>query len=236
MDFDASFNFQSDSRGKDPDAHSPMLRRFHQRLWSKALPRGGELRLRTDNPARYLAAKIGSDEVVLRSDSIIQTFSYWRRMERILATIDRDEIRAFDDLSYTIGGMLVWPAGPPSINQDRGTSRAIADRIDLTLECVRLHYRGEEHPLSRATDGNAWFFSLFRDFEGYVDFFLLHDLVDSTLQRVRFFLPFAGFEATGVPADVEEYKAFMRGSMAFVEARNARIAAWLEEHDRAPGM
>ncbi|MFA4841695.1 MAG: hypothetical protein WC580_08300 [Agrococcus sp.] len=233
---DTNFDFQSDAKGKDPDAHSPMLRRFHQRLWSKALPGGGELRLRTDDPARYLAARIGPDEIVLKSDSIIQTFSYWQRMKSILATIDRDELKAFDDLSYTIGGMLVWPAGPPSINQDRGTSRVIADRIDLTLECVRLHYAGEEHPLSRAFDRNAWFFSLFRDFRGYVDFFLLHDLVDRAFQRVRFFLPFVGFEAAGIPADVEEYKTFMRGSMAFVEARNARIAAWLEEHDGVPGM
>ncbi|WP_343916589.1 DUF6994 family protein [Agrococcus citreus] len=230
MEPDAGFNFQSDAKGKDPDSHSPMLRRFHQRLWSKPLPSGGELRLRTDDPSRYLWASIGSGDVVLKSDSIIQTFSYWQRMKPILSTIDVDDIAAFDDLSYTIGGMLVWPVGPPSINQDRGTSRAIADRIDLTLECVRLHYAREKHPLERALVGNSWFFSLFRDFSGYVEFFLLDDLIDTASRSVRFFLPFTGFAASGVPANLDEYRTFMDRSMRFVEARNARIAAWLEKH------
>lgn len=38
---DVNFRFTEDTPpGKDPDQHSPTLRRYHQRLWSKPLPDG----------------------------------------------------------------------------------------------------------------------------------------------------------------------------------------------------
>jgi hypothetical protein len=40
MPIDIAFDFRTDSDGKDPDTHSPTLRQYHKRLWSKALPRG----------------------------------------------------------------------------------------------------------------------------------------------------------------------------------------------------
>ncbi|WP_396020086.1 DUF6994 family protein [Arthrobacter sp. ISL-85] len=36
---DTSFNYHDDSDGKDPDKYSPTLRRHHQILWSRELPK-----------------------------------------------------------------------------------------------------------------------------------------------------------------------------------------------------
>ena len=38
IDFDS--DFYSDARGGDPDSTSPTLGKYHQLLWSKALPNG----------------------------------------------------------------------------------------------------------------------------------------------------------------------------------------------------
>ena len=45
MQIDTSFDFRNDSNGKDPDAYSPTLRKYHRFLWSKQLPIGERLEL-----------------------------------------------------------------------------------------------------------------------------------------------------------------------------------------------
>ena len=41
MIIDTTFDFRTDTPpGRDPDSHSPTLRRYHQLLWSKPLPSG----------------------------------------------------------------------------------------------------------------------------------------------------------------------------------------------------
>ena len=92
-----------------------------------------------------------------------------------------------------------------SINQERGTKHQIRDRFDLTLECIRRHYLGEWSPL-KTLALHSDFFSLFRDFRGYVDHFLLNDLVDDDTDKIRFYLPFDNFERDALPASVEEYE------------------------------
>ena len=37
---DITFDFRSDSGGKDPDGYSPTLNAYHKALWSKQLPNG----------------------------------------------------------------------------------------------------------------------------------------------------------------------------------------------------
>jgi hypothetical protein len=49
------------------------------------------------------------------------------------------------------------------------------------------------------------FFDLFGDFRGYVDFFLLQDLVTDDYGAVRFLLPFADFTTPAVPPTLAEY-------------------------------
>jgi len=63
------------------------------------------------------------------------------------------------------------------------------------------------------------------DFRGYVEHFLLNDLVTYDFASVRFFKAFDGFETDPLPAgSLAEYREYMRRSMAFIRARNKRIA------------
>jgi hypothetical protein len=106
----------------------------------------------------------------------------------------------------------------------RGFNAQIADRFDLTLECIRLHYLGQASPLAATLDRYANFFGLFDSFKGYVDFFLLGDLVQDG--QVRFYLPFDGEFGQPLPNTVDEYIEYMTNTMGFVAARNERISAF----------
>ena len=54
---DITFNVYSDTpTGKDPDAFSPTLRKYHQTLWSKNLPNGSIFNL-DDNTRSLLHHK-----------------------------------------------------------------------------------------------------------------------------------------------------------------------------------
>ena len=44
---DITFDFRSDSKGKDPDAYSPTLNAYHRALWSKQLPNGEVMELQS---------------------------------------------------------------------------------------------------------------------------------------------------------------------------------------------
>jgi hypothetical protein len=233
MGIDIAFDFRTDTPpGKDPDALSPTLRRYHALLWGRPLPNGKPFMLDASNPIRrrylYHASDLG--EFHLTSDSVMQTFSRWSRTQSLIAQIPADEIQAFRDLGYTIGGMMIWPKALSgrqlSINQLRGWLwRTIGDRMDLTLECVRRYYLAEASPLSGIFESNAAFFALFEDFEGFIEHFLLHDLVTGNRAGVRFFLPFDDFTASAIPGDVQSYQAYRESSMAFIHARNQRMVA-----------
>ena len=126
--------------------------------------------------------------------------------------------------------MMLFPGnrvgGKMTLNGARGCHPRIKDRFDLTVECIRRHYRNEESPLSAVLTRYADFFGLFGDFRGYVEFFLLQDLVTADFSAVRFFMPFNGFENSPVPNSLESYCSYKRYAMEFLEARNRRILAW----------
>jgi hypothetical protein len=68
------------------------------------------------------------------------------------------------------------------------------------------------------------FFALFADFPGYVDHFLLNDLVADDYGAVRFWKDFDDFTGDPLPAgSVAEYREYMTRSMDFITARNERI-------------
>lgn len=113
--------------------------------------------------------------------------------------------------------------GKQTINGARGFHRRIADRMDLTLECIRRQYLGEASPLASTLARYADFFGLFEDFRGYVDFFLLNDLVDDDYSTIRFFIPFDNFKTPAAPRNVDTYWEYRRLSIDFVEGRNRRI-------------
>ena len=231
---DVTFDFRDDSAGGDPDTDSPTLRRYHQLLWSKPLPNGVHFVLDATTPYAYLHHRSALGESYLASDSVIATFIRWVRMRSIIAQVSKMENDAFTAIAYTIGGMLVFPSnrisGKLTLNGARGLSQKISDRLDLTLECVRRYYRRQPSPLSEAIERYSDFFELFDDFDGYVRFFLLDDLVDADSGQVKFFLPFDTFAAPAGPSDLTTYLQYRRLTIDFIHARNQRIASWAAEH------
>jgi hypothetical protein len=225
---DITFDFRMDAGGKDPDSRSPTLKKYQQLLWSKALPNGKVFAL--DIKGHYLHHKSDLGEFCLSSDFVIPLFSRYTSMQSIIAQIPKSEIDDFFHIGYTIGGEMIWPANridnKMTINGARGFNRKISDRFDLTLECVRRFYRSEISPLFDDLARYKSFFDLFNDFKGYVDFFLLQDLVADDYSSVYFFLPFDGFKSSARPSDIESYQSYREKTVEFIHNRNKRISLW----------
>jgi len=224
-DIDVTFDFRRDTpEGKDPDTHSKTLRRYHQLLWSKRLPSGAFFELDDGVPGHYLHHRSTVGEFSLSSDAVIPTFKWHQRIQTL---IPQEELSAFNAAGYTIGGMMLFPAnridGKWTINQARGCTRRIGDRFDLTLESIRRHYSNGRSPLTGVLTRYARFFNLFGDFRGYVEFFLLHDLVTSDFSAVKASAPFDDFSGSPIPNDADEYRAYESAARAFIKARNQRI-------------
>jgi hypothetical protein len=177
---------------------------------------------------RYLVFR--PDELVfsLSSDQISNSLRTTERMKHITSQVSEAELDEFQYLGATLGGTILFPGKQINrkitINVARGWSKQIEDRIDLTLECIRLQYEGHPNPLG-ATLAIYWkFFELFETFDQYVNFFLLQDLVPDG--RVKFFLPFDDFKRPALPVDVDEYREYMANCKAFVRARGRRMNEW----------
>ena len=230
---DTSFDFRTEvGSGRDPDAWSPTLRRYHKLLWSKSLPDGRDFILSDATWSQYLHHRSDLGEFRMTSDSIAATYTLRQNpaVRRILASLSDDDHVAFRAKAYTIAGFLIFPANTPgrkgrTINQDRGCDPRINDRVDLSLECIRRHYLGDPSPLASTLARYADFFALFGGFSDYVDFFLLNDLVSHDASTVRFFLPL-NFDASGLPADADAYRAYRDRMLAFLDARSRRIEAY----------
>lgn len=229
-----SFDFRTDTPRwrdgnlKDPDAHSPTLRQYHKLLWSKPLPDGQVFTLEDTKRGHYLYHRSEAlGEFSLASDSVIPTFRRWEQAQRVIELFPKDEIDLFRAIAYTIGGMMIFPGnrieGRWTINQARGCTRKISDRFDLTLECIRRHYQGQPSPLGKTLERYRDFFALFVSFRGYVDFFLLQDLVADDYSTVKLCMPFDDFRTSAAPADLDTYVDYRRRSIEFIEARNRRI-------------
>jgi hypothetical protein len=235
---DISFDFRSElPQGKDsdqdPDALSPTLRRYHKLLWSKTLPSGMVFALADTTPGVYLHHRSQLGEFRLASDSVIPTFRKEARILRIIEQIS-EELDSFKRISYTIGGMMLFPGnrvgGQMTINGARGFHPQIKDRFDLTVECIRRHYLNEHSPLSATLARYAEYFQLFRDFRGYVEYFLLQDLVTDDCSAVKFFSPFEDFNSSPVPNSMAAYLGYRDLAVGFIEARNQRILTWWTIH------
>lgn len=224
---DTTFDFRSDTpAGKDPDRFSPTLLRYHQLLWNKELPTGGRFDLRPE-PGAYLVHRSAQGGVFfLSSDGF--TTRLLHKAARVIRGIPEDDVPEY--IGHTAGSTILFPGnrigGKMAINGARGFHPRIADRPDLTLECIRRHYLGElPNPLAKPLARYSDFFALFKTFREYVEFFLLQDLLEEDGQNVRSFLhPFADFRAKdAVPKDDKEYLKYLGNSYAFISARNRRI-------------
>lgn len=239
MNIDIGFDFTSDANGYwtdfwkdeilggggcDPDSASRTLQSYHQYLWSKPLPNGEIMTLTAGCGSRYLTWK----NFRFGSDSILASFRYvrYRSMLEQVAKLLPDYIAFIEDFihkSYTIGGMIIFPK-TDSINRARGTNPYIKDRWDLTLECIRKYYNGEESPLFETLVKNKEFFDLFVDFKGYVDFFFLQDMVSDDYQNVIFWIGEGDFLRNPLPQTPSEYLLWIEKQLDFIEKRNQRIS------------
>ena len=224
---DTSYDVREDTPpGKDPDSCSPRLRRYHQLLWSKELPCGQKLELNDK-----LMGYIGDTEYWFSGDTIVHSFSRWPKYQHIITQIDPAVIENFIHVGYTIAGNIIFPANVPkgkmSMDQRRGMLVKISDRFDLTLECIRRYYHGVDSPLYSCINDFKPFFDAFVDFRGYVEFFLLQDLVEEDYSQVKYWYPFPGeFYSNPLPQTPEEYLEYVDTVIDFLHRRNARIDSW----------
>ena len=224
---DITFDVYSDTpEGKDPDSYSATLRQYHQILWSKPLPceKSFSLDLKT---AKLLHHKSELGEFFLSSDAISNEYVGVKKMSHIVEAIPSEDIKTFFRKCSTIGSYIIFPSkridNKMTINGSRGTNQKIMDRFDLTLECIRRFYTKQSSPLTDTLERYADFFNLFEDFKGYIDFFLLQDLVENDYQEINFYLSFDDFNRSPLPNSTNEYYTYKENTLAFVKARNERI-------------
>lgn len=229
-DIDIRFDFRTDAgAGRDPDKYSPTLRRYHRLLWSKPLPSGELFELVQTTPGVYLHHSSDIGELKLSSDTVVPSFRKERSLADAIGRLPPGRFERFMHRGYTIGGMMVFPSNTinrkMTINGARGCHPRIKDRFDLTVECIRRHYQGGDSPLSGVLARYSDFFALFGSFRGYVDFFLLQDIVGKDYKSIRFHAPFSGFDASPLPKGLSEYARYLDQAERFIQARNRRILA-----------
>lgn len=232
MMIDTSFNFYSDSKGRDPDSVSPTLRNYHKMLWSKPLPNGKILELRDDKKGAYLYHRSELGEFYLGSDAITHSYKNQIRKKWLTEQIP-NEVNELFDIGSTIGAYIIFPNNridrKHTINQARGINSLIDDRFDLTLECIRRFYSEVKSPLHDTLLRYCSFFDLFDDFEGYVHFFFLDDLISEN-NSIKFYLPFDGFKTRPSFSDVNQYLSYKERVVDFIQARNKRIESFFKKY------
>lgn len=226
---DVNFDFQAEVDGRDSDKYSPTLQEYHRILWSKSLPNGKMFNLSKISGNRlYHNSELG--EFYLSSDRAITSFWKRKSFQHITPRLPLDQLKEFDRVTDSIGGILIWPSkrvgSRQTINGARGFNRMISDRLDLTIECIRLYYTGENSPLYQTFCLYKDFFELFTDFEGYINFFLLQDAVSDDYSRTKIAKPFDDFKTSPVPQNVDEFLQYMDKTIEFVNLRNQRIARY----------
>lgn len=228
---DVNFDFQAEVGGRDSDKYSPTLQEYHRILWSKPLPNGKMFDLTKISDNRlYHNSELG--EFYLSSDRAITSFWKRKSFQHITALLPIEELKEFDRNLDKIGGILIWPSKRvgtrQTINGARGFNRMIGDRLDLTIECIRLYYNGEDSPLYETFNLYKDFFDLFTDFEGYINFFLLQDAVSEDYSEVKIAKPFNHFKTSPAPQSVEEFLQYIEKALKFVNLRNVRIAEYVK--------
>jgi len=225
---DINFDFYTDTPpSKDPDSYSPTLRRYHKVLWNKPLPNGSNFDLTDTTPKVYLHHQSDLGDFRLSSDAFGHTYKNTKKIAHIISQVPTEEIDSFFAVCSTIGAYILFPSnkidGKMTINGARGCSAKIGDRFDLTLECIRLHYANESSPLSEVFQRYAYFFDLFLNFQGYVDFFLLQDLVAEDYSTINFWIPFDSFDDPPLPTSMEKYQVYKRNVTDSILVRSQRM-------------
>ncbi len=221
---DIEYDFRLDSNCGDPDTDSLKLYKLHSFLWHQELSSNEtlELSILSKSYGRLILKTNLTDN--LSSDRMCPHFvgKYNGKLDAWLRDSDKE---IFQHKVRTIGGHIVFPAHRKNgftLNQARGINRKISDRFDLTLECVRRFYKNEESPLTSTINRYSDFFKIFKNFKGYIDFFMLQDFIENT-EKIRFFLPFDNFNRSALPENKVEYEQYMNNTIKVIDKRNKRI-------------
>ena len=107
---DITFDFRTDSKGKDPDTYSPTLSAYHRELWSKDLPNGERMELQFKGAPFVLTWK----DFYFTSDTIIVKMRSRKNKKIIDQAIELvDDFEAYYEhlmrRSYSIGSIIVSP-------------------------------------------------------------------------------------------------------------------------------
>lgn len=210
-----NINVREGLGNKDPDKFSKILIHYHYLLWNK-----GPLSGLKEVGNRLEFTKDGKT-YFLRSDSIMNPYHENKECSHLVKQIKKDIWDEYWKYDCSIGGYIIYPGqkeGGMTINQARGCNPLIKDRFDLTLDCIRKYYLGETSPLYEDLKRYKWFFDLFKDFKGYVEFFLLQDLVNQD-GTIKFFLN----TQYPVPKTVDEELLLLNKMKEFCRTRNKRI-------------
>lgn len=230
------FDYREDSKGKDADIYSPQLRNDLEKLYyHKKLPNGEFFDITQGKYCAddYLIWK----DMRFASDSITNVYLHHEKYNVINEVKNTDFydnlIKKYNDNDYHIGCHILFPKNNNpnksrswTINQARGTNAKICDRFDLTLECIRRFYIDKklENPLIEKLEEYSYFFDLFINFKGYVEFFHLQDLIDGNdYNKIKFYLPFDDFKRYAKPQNVQEWEIFCKKQIEFAQLRNERI-------------
>ena len=241
--FDADFDYRLDSginpktrEHRDPDAYSRRLKEDHCSLWSKELPNKKYGRLNLEIVGNVIHGVANDVSFNFNPDSITNCYSKWGKMKDLR---DKDEIKRlldeYDEVDYRISSSIIFPiqddnnSSSWTINKARGCLRKIADRIDYTLECIRLYYldKSTNTPLKKCLNRYNKFFDLFGNFENYVKFFCLDDLVTPDYKNVLSFTKSFDFDHS-LPTS-ENYASFIEKTIEFLIKRGNRIKKELEK-------
>ena len=224
---DINYDFHKDNKKKikewDPDKQSENLWDYHSVLWKKEKLKGLR-KAKTEKRGKetisgYLKLDIedknsqnGKIMLTLRSDNFEALYRNYERYNNYEKYKKKDKIDNYKKIKtamdskkewkYVIGGSLIFPAfkkekGRQTINQSRGINKKVADRIDITLLCIKLWYEKKEenakNPLKASLDQpeNKKFFRLFGEgeegFRNYVDFFFMNDFVNDDYEPINLF-------------------------------------------------
>lgn len=224
--------------GGDPDQTCERLYLWHQALCARPVDGVGQFKVEVTYDYAYGLRLCTENGAAFRlgSDGIIPTWSTpgWtcRFTPQLVAEIEQDKDDFFR-LASTIGGYVLFPRNGKgqtgqTINQARGVHGQIADRFDLTLECIRRHYLDPklESPLAHRLNYYGDFFALFGDFDSYVRFFLLDDLVTPDRDGVWSLLNgevVTDFPLPAYATTPRDYATFRENSIRLVRSRNERI-------------
>lgn len=222
---DVNYQFHICKNGNekfDIDLQCREIYDYHKVLWQKKLPNGKMLNFEIrKNRAGYFLFEMNS-KIRFGSDSILHTYRNYSKgkIKNLIKEFDRNDLNRFYEKITTIGGYIIFPKHMNSLNQRKGNSPLVEDRFDITLNSIRKFYQNEntDYPLRKELENDREFFSWFVDFESYVSFFYLDDLVDRKSGEILFFS-----EDKPLPISKASYLKYKDNVLSFLEKRNRRI-------------